>query len=326
MMLVACYSRLSSGSCIALSRLLVTCNRLWSLAMYFTGRLHFSSSYRELVKDVLTCQPLVASTYKERYPDDMDDPEAVGASSEDEAEGMGEVLGISRRFQKPAPSLTESSTAKSSSAAPSDTATPAVPEEEGTIRVKRKDLRRAEGILKDILAGKRVRMSTGASCQDVPFEVPKAQAGERDCQLCRQSFKSTRSLKHHMKTHTGETGWSCSRCGKILASRAMSDLHLRSCGQEKGHWCQECSKGYTTKQALVAHLKAKHGPAPLVEELTCPTCGKIFKLIKTMREHLATHKGPFPCRVEGCQAGPFSLPKRLNWHLEKAHGFSARKE
>ena len=225
---------------------------------------------------------------------------------------MGEVLGISRRFQKPAPALPESFTAKSSSAAPSDTATPAVPEEEGTIRVKRKDLRRAEGILKDILAGKRVRMSTGASCQDVPFEVPEVQAGERECRLCRQGFKSTRSLRHHMKTHTGETGWSCSRCSKILTSRAMSDLHRRSCGQEKGHWCQECSKGYTTKQALVAHLKAKHGPAPSVEELTCPTCGKIFKLIKTMREHLATHKGPFPCQVEGCQAGPFSLPKRLN--------------
>ena len=53
---------------------------------------------RDLVKDVLTCQPLVASTYKDRYPDDTDDPEAVGASSDDEAEGMGEVLGISRRF------------------------------------------------------------------------------------------------------------------------------------------------------------------------------------------------------------------------------------
>ena len=281
---------------------------------------------RDLVKDVLTCQLLVASTYKDRYPDNTDDPEAVGASSEDKVEGMGEVLGISRRFQKPAPALPESSTAKSSSAAPSDMTTPAVPEEEGTIRVKRKDLRRAEGILKDILAGRRVRMSTGASYQDVPFEVPKVQAEERECQLCCQGFKSTRSLRHHMKTHTRETGWSCSHCGKILASRAMSDLHQRSCGQEKGHWCQECSKGYTTKQALVAHLKAKHGPAPSVEELTCPTCGKIFKLIKTMWEHLATHKGPFPCRVEGCQAGPFSLPKRLNWHLEKAHGFSARKE
>ena len=200
--------------------------------MYSTGRLHYISvrANRELVKDVLTCQPLVTSTYKERHPDDTDDPGAVGVSSEDEAEGMGEVLGISRRLQKPVPSPAESSTAKLGSATPSDPATPAVPEEEGIIRVKRKDLRRAEGILKDILAGKRVRMSTGASCQDVPFEVPIIQPGERDCQLCRQSFKSTRSLKHHMKTHTGETGWSCSRCSKILASRAMRDLHLKSCG------------------------------------------------------------------------------------------------
>ena len=256
----------------------------------------------------------------------MDDPEAVGVSSKDEAEGMGEVLGISRRLQKPAPSPAEPSTTKSGPATSSDPATPVVPKGEGIIQVKRKDLRRAEGILKDILARKRVRMSTRASCQDVPFEVPVLQPGDRDCQLCRQSFKSTRSLKHHMKTHTGEMGWSCSRCSKILTSRAMWDLHLKSCGQEKGHWCWECNKGYTTKQALVAHLKAKHGPEPSVEELTCPTCGKIFRVVKTMQEHLATHKGPFHCRVEGCQAGPFSLPKRLNRHLEEAHRFSARKE
>ena len=208
---------------------------------------------------------------------------------------MGEVLGISRRLQKPGPSPAESSTAKLGPVTPSDPVTPAVPEEEGIIQVKRKDLRRAEGILKDILVEKRVRMSTGASCQDVPFEVPIIQPVERDCQLCCQSVKSTQRLKHHMKTHTGETGWSCSRCSKIFASRAMRDLHLKSCGQEKGHWCQECSKGYTTKQALVAHLKAKHGPAPSVEELTCPTYGKIFNIVKTMQEHLATHKGPFHC-------------------------------
>ena len=169
-------------------------------------------------------------------------------------------------------------------------------------------------------------MSSRASSQDVPFEVPSVQSGETDCQLCFQSFKSSRSLKHHMKTHTGNTGCSCSRCNKILSSRAMLDLHLKSCGQEKGHWCKECNRGYTTKQALVAHLKTKHGPAPTVEELTCPTCSKVFKIIKTMREHIATHKGPFHWRVEGCEAGPFSLPNRLNHHMEDKHGYSTRKE
>ena len=143
--------------------------------------------------------------------------------------------------------------------------------------------------------------------------------------FCHQAFKSTRSLQRHMKTHTGETGYSC-QCGKVLASRIMLDLHHKSCGQDKSHWCKACNLGYTTKQALVHHLKAKHGPAPTKEKLTCGTCGKEFKLVKTMREHLGSHKGPFYCCFPGCRAGPFSLLKCLNWHMAEKHDFMARKE
>ena len=160
---------------------------------------------------------------------------------------MEEVLGISRRLQKPSPSPAEPSTSKPAPA------TPAEPEEEGTIRVQKKDLRRVQGILKYILAGKKVRMSTGASSQDVPFEVPDVQPGETDCQLCHQSFKSTRSLRHHMKTHTGDTACSCSSCSKILSSRAMLDLHLKSCGQEKGHWCKECNLLLISRPNMAQH-------------------------------------------------------------------------
>ena len=60
-------------------------------------------------------------------------------SSEDEAEGMEDILGVSRRLDKP--SQTEP--------LPPELA---VPEEEGMIRVPKKDLKRAQGILKDILA------------------------------------------------------------------------------------------------------------------------------------------------------------------------------
>ena len=37
-----------------------------------------------------------------------------------------------------------------------------------------------------------------------------------------------------MKTHTGDTGWSCDWCGKVLASRVMSELHQKSCALVPG--------------------------------------------------------------------------------------------
>ena len=93
------------------------------------------------------------------HPDDTDDPDVIGVSSEDEAEGMEDILGVSRRLNKPPP------------AGPSPPEPPA-PEEEGMIKVPKKDLRRAQGILQDILAGRKVH-ATGATWEDVPFEVPE---------------------------------------------------------------------------------------------------------------------------------------------------------
>ena len=103
----------------------------------------------ELVKDVLTCRPLENSVYKSQHPDDTEDLDAVGMSSEDEAEGMGDILGISRRLNKP----------PSAEPLPPE---PPVLEEEGMIKVPKKDLKRAQGILKDILAGRKVHI-TGRS-------------------------------------------------------------------------------------------------------------------------------------------------------------------
>ena len=193
------------------------------------------------------------------------------------------------------------------------------------MRVPKKDLKWASKLLQDLSAGKRVRIPARGSRDEVPFEVPDVGAGDTDCALCHQSFKSTRSLRRHMRMYTGEMGHSC-QCGKILASRLMLELHEKSCGKEKGHWCRDCNCGYTTKQALVHHLKAKHGPVLTKEELTCATCGKELKVVKTMREHLESHKGPFYCQVPGCGAGSFSLPKRLNQHMAERHDFAARRE
>ena len=226
--LVSCLPLLVSSLVLCLwwiRLLVVTCHSKRSLATHFYWLLVCLLSVwdnKELVKDVLTCRSLENSVYKACHPDDTDNPDTVGVSSEDEAEGMEDILGVTRRLDKPSPPEPPQ---------PS----PAVPEEEGIIRVPKKDLKRAQGILKDILAGKKLHTSTGATHEDVPFEVPVVKAGETACELCHQSFKNTCSLHHHMKTHIGDTGWSSDQCGKVLASRVMWDLHVKSCGQEKGH-------------------------------------------------------------------------------------------
>ena len=237
---------------------------------------------------------------------------------------MEEVLGVTRRLYKPSPaqpSLAQPSPAQPSPEQPS----PEAPEDRDTIRVPRRDLKWVAKLLQDLLAGKKVKLPVSTSREEVPFTVPNVMAGETDCALCHQAFKSTQSLRRHMKTHTGETWYFC-QCGKVLASRIMLDLHQKSCRWDKSHWCKACNLGYTTKQALVHHLKAKHSPGPTKEELTCATCAKEFKLVKTMQEHLASQKGPFYCCVPGCRAGPFSLPKCLNWHMAEKHNFAAHRE
>ena len=122
--------------------------------------------------------------------------------------------------------------------------------------------------------------------------------------------------------HRGETRHMYKKCGKHLASSHMMDMHEASCSSRDFlHNCKTCSKGYHTKQALVQHVKV-HWPAK--RSAPAQSAKLEFKLVKTMREHRATHRGPFPCPVEDCPT-MFSLPKCHNCHLREKHGFDARR-
>ena len=146
------------------------------------------------------------------------------------------------------------------------------------------------------------------------------QPGEASCELCCQGFANTRSFKKYMGTHSGDTGYSCEDCSKVLASRVMPDLHLQSHGQEMQLHCIECVRGYTTKQALVAHLRARHGPPPALGELMYVLCAdKSFKVLKTMREPMASLQGAFSMLGVWLHCWSFFF----SGHLAGKHGFSA---
>ena len=163
--------------------------------------------------------------------------------------------------------------------------------------------------------------SATASAGDLPFDVSQLLKHAVHCTFCRKDFPTSKTLKRHLRMHKGVSNQKCQKCGKHLASSHMIDMHKASCGSKDFlHNCQACGKGYHTKQALVQHLEV-HCPPASEKECTCPDCKVMFK---TMREHEASHRGPFQCPVEDCPA-VFSLPKHHNHHLWEKHGFDARR-
>ena len=85
------------------------------------------------------------SEYKERYPNDLEDPPDVGLSSKDEAMGMEEIVSIAHRviLSRPSPAPPVS---KPSTSWPTKTATP--PVDPGASELTRDPTKPPEGYVK----------------------------------------------------------------------------------------------------------------------------------------------------------------------------------
>ena len=282
------------------------------------------------------------SAYKTRHPNDTDDPPDVGLSSDDEATVMEEHTGIAQwiTVSHPERSVSPSYSQGRAAAPPADDQAPSTSTSDpsgeppaGFVRLGPDEVVIRKAVLCGIKRGAELALqgklptcfSAGsASAGDMPFAVPKLGKDEVHCTFCRKDFPLAKALRRHLCMHEGKLVYVCPKCGKHLVSRATMEMHQSSCGsQDYSHNCVTCGKGYHTKQALLQHLKT-HQPPASIEEYTCPGCKRVFNLVKTMREHRAMHRGPFPCPVEDCLA-IFSLPKCCNHHLREKHCFNSRR-
>ena len=288
----------------------------------------------------MVCWDVSMSAYKIRHPDDTDDPQDVGLSSDDEATGMEEQIGIAQRItvshpdRSVSPPYSQGRTATPPAedwTPPTGTSGPSGEPPASFVMLGPDEVVIKKAVLHGIKRGAKLALkghlptsfSVGpASAGDVPFAIPKPSKDEVHCTFCRKDFPSAKALRRHLRMHEGKLVYVCSKCGRHLASRATMKMHQSSCGsQDCPHNCSTCGKGYHSKQALLQHLKVHQPP---VQDCTSPGCKQVFNLVKTMREHRATHRGPFPCPVEDCPA-VFSLPKHHNCHLREKHGFDSRR-
>ena len=87
------------------------------------------------------------SKYKTRHHDDTDESQDVGLSSDDEATGMREYIGIARRITLPEPSPGEPSATPGEPSATTGSVGPANPPPEGFVKLGPDEIIINKGVL-----------------------------------------------------------------------------------------------------------------------------------------------------------------------------------
>ena len=87
------------------------------------------------------------SEYKTRHPDDSDEPQDVGLSSDDEAKGMKEYVGIARRITLPKPSPVGPSAAPGKPSATTGSVGPESPPPGGFMKLEPDEIVINKGVL-----------------------------------------------------------------------------------------------------------------------------------------------------------------------------------
>jgi uncharacterized C2H2 Zn-finger protein len=112
--------------------------------------------------------------------------------------------------------------------------------------------------------------STSHSDNDVDDKRrPQKHPSIYQCDLCPKRFTRNTTLVDHRRTHTNERPFQCPACDATFGRQKEMKRHLDTHSNEKKHFCQGtyvegqkevafgCGKGFTRKDALKEHLKAR---------------------------------------------------------------------
>ncbi|XP_055621842.1 zinc finger protein 665-like isoform X2 [Toxorhynchites rutilus septentrionalis] len=134
------------------------------------------------------------------------------------------------------------------------------------------------------------------------------------CVICNRSFRDPKKLELHLKSHTGETEFSCSPCQRHFATERHYRLHMKRMHESEVN-CPVCDKLFPTEKKMKNHIRIHDNP----QMFECPTCYTCIKDKKHFDRHQRMHvyEGVrLPCRF--CPQ-TFSMPKTRRHHEARFH-------
>ncbi|KAL2084341.1 hypothetical protein ACEWY4_019859 [Coilia grayii] len=148
---------------------------------------------------------------------------------------------------------------------------------------------------------------------DAQFLAPDA-AGERQCNVCHQTFNNGFLLREHMHVHTGVRPYRCAECGKQFCHLANYRAHLRSHAESASVRCCVCQASFESEERLQTHLQHTHFESEFYQ---CDFCKRIFTRLEDCEIHVHNHESEASLPQCSKCGRRFKQEKSLRRHLRK---------